>query len=137
MLAGQEVHRIADFERIAGGARQRLVHVGDQRRRSSMPGAVGDRDEALAPVRAICPSVGMKAPEPVFTSRISAWSPAASFFDRIDAVISDTILDRRRSRRGSNREVLSAGARSAVWPMMAQPASLVTLRNSALSGCVV
>jgi hypothetical protein len=35
-------------------------------------------------------SVGMNAPEPVFTSRISAWRPAASFFDRIEAVISET-----------------------------------------------
>ncbi|MNU05005.1 hypothetical protein D3C72_2496570 [compost metagenome] len=34
-------------------------------------------------------SVGMKAPEPVFTSRISAPRPAASFLDRIDAVISE------------------------------------------------
>jgi hypothetical protein len=29
----------------------------------------------------------MKAPEPHFTSSTSASSPAASFFDRIDAVI--------------------------------------------------
>ncbi len=36
----------------------------------------------------------MKAPEPVFTSRISAPRPAASFFDRIEAVISEMDLDR-------------------------------------------
>ncbi len=29
----------------------------------------------------------MKAPEPVFTSMTSASNPAASFFDRIEAVI--------------------------------------------------
>ena len=33
-------------------------------------------------------SVGMNAPEPVFTSITSTSSPAASFFDRMDAVIS-------------------------------------------------
>ena len=32
--------------------------------------------------------VAMKAPEPVFTSITRCWSPAASFFDRIDAVMS-------------------------------------------------
>ena len=32
----------------------------------------------------------MNAPLPVLTSRTSASSPAASFFDRIDAVISGT-----------------------------------------------
>ena len=33
-------------------------------------------------------SVGMKAPEPVLTSRTRPFSPAASFFDRIEAVMS-------------------------------------------------
>ena len=35
-------------------------------------------------------SVGMKAPEPVFTSMTRPCSPAASFFDRIEAVMSAT-----------------------------------------------
>ena len=35
-------------------------------------------------------SVGMKAPEPVLTSMTRPSRPAASFFDRIEAVISAT-----------------------------------------------
>ena len=44
--------------------------------------------QASAPARALPPSRAMKAPEPVFTSRTSPLSPAASFFDRIEAVMS-------------------------------------------------
>ncbi|CAJ7124511.1 Uncharacterised protein [Burkholderia pseudomallei] len=36
-----------------------------------------------------CSALGMNAPEPTFTSIASAPTPAASFFDRIDAVISE------------------------------------------------
>ena len=35
-----------------------------------------------------CSRVGMKAPEPTFTSITSASSPAASFLERIEATIS-------------------------------------------------
>ena len=55
--------------------------------------------------------------------------PAASFFDRIEAVISgidSTVAV--TSRMPYSR--LSAGARSAVWPMMAHPALAVTDRNA-------
>ena len=38
--------------------------------------------------------LAMKAPEPDFTSRISASSPAASFFDRIEAVMRSIELHR-------------------------------------------
>ena len=45
--------------------------------------------EAMLSARSRAPSsVGMKAPEPVLTSITSACSPAASFFDRIEAVMS-------------------------------------------------
>ena len=38
----------------------------------------------------------MKAPEPNFTSMTSPCRPAASFFDRIEAVMRSMRLDRRR-----------------------------------------
>lgn len=44
--AGQVIERIGDLERIAGGARQRLVHVGEQRR-GRQAGIIGDADERL------------------------------------------------------------------------------------------
>ena len=48
------------------------------------PCAVLTSDRASASARS---GVFMNAPEPHFTSSTSASSPAASFFDRIDAVI--------------------------------------------------
>jgi hypothetical protein len=42
----------------------------------------------IASASSLAPSiVGMKAPDPTFTSITSASNPAASFFDRIDATI--------------------------------------------------
>ena len=107
-VAGQRIHHLDHLERVAGGGGQRLVHVGDQRRgRQPAPFAVSTsaRGQRLAPPS----SVFMKAPEPVLTSSTSASSPAASFFDRIEAVIRAIDLDRRRSRRGWRR---AAGRRA-------------------------
>ncbi len=52
------------------------------------PLAVLTRDNASARASS---SVSMNAPVPTFTSKISESSPAASFFDRIDAVIRSTL----------------------------------------------
>ena len=54
--------------------------------RVGQPAPVATSTSASASARASC-SVAMKAPEPVFTSRTSASRPAASFFDRIEAVM--------------------------------------------------
>ena len=86
--AGQIIDGVADFDRVAGGAGQRFVHVGDERD-GRQAGVGGDRRNAGRELaRAF--SVGMKAPEPVFTSMTRPCSPAASFFDRIEAVMSAT-----------------------------------------------
>ena len=76
---------------------------------------------------------GMNAPEPALTSMTSASSPAASFFDRIEATISgidSTVAVASRSAYSR----LSAGASPAVWPMIAQPAAATAARSSATSG---
>ena len=46
--AGEELDRVRHLHRIAGRGGERLVHVGDQRRRRQ-PGAVGDLDQARRP----------------------------------------------------------------------------------------
>ena len=43
--AGQIVDRVADLDRVAGGAGERLVHVGDERN-GRQAGVVGDRRDA-------------------------------------------------------------------------------------------
>ena len=73
--------------------------------------------------------VFMNAPSPTFTSRTIAWAPAASFFDMIDAAISEswsTVAVTSRSPYSS----LSAGTRSPVWPMIARPTSRTCATNS-------
>ena len=64
----------------------------------------------------------MNAPEPALTSITSASSPAASFLDRIEATISGIDSTVPVASRIAYRR-RSAGARSAVWPTIAQPAS--------------
>ena len=54
--------------------------------RVGQPAPFATSTSASASARASC-SVAMKAPEPVFTSSTSASRPAASFFDRIEAVM--------------------------------------------------
>ena len=49
--AGQIVDGVQHFERVAGGAGERLVHVGDERDRRQA-GAVGDRRDARPQARA-------------------------------------------------------------------------------------
>ena len=79
---------------------------------------------------------GRNAPEPTLTSMTRASSPAASFLDRIDATISGidstvAVTSRMAYRRRS------AGARSSVWPMIAQPAARTAARRRSRSGWVV
>ena len=78
----------------------------------------------------------MNAPEPNLTSITSASSPAASFLDRIEATISgiDSTVP-VASRIAYSRR--SAGARSAVWPTIAQPAAPPTTRRSSSTDGVV
>ena len=79
--------------------------------------------------------VPAKAPLPTFTSSTRPCRPAASFLDRMLAVISamdSTVAVTSRiaySRR-------SAGASSAVCPMMAQPAPCSALRSRLTPGAV-
>ncbi len=62
------------------------AHVGDQRRgHAARP--LRRRDQRAGQRLGLAPCVFMKAPDPHFTSSTSASSPAASFFDRIEAVI--------------------------------------------------
>ncbi len=75
----------------------------------------------------------MKAPLPNLTSITSASSPAESFFDRIEAVISGIDSTVAVTSRIAYRRP-SAGARFDVCPMIAQPTSATTLWNSSLSG---
>ena len=68
----------------------------------------------------LCSSLERKAPLPRFTSRTSAFSPSASFFDMILAAISGIAATVPvTSRRAYNRR--SAGAISGVCPIIAQP----------------
>ena len=70
----------------------------------------------------------MNAPEPHLTSRISASRPAASFLDRIDAVIRSTLgTVPVTSRIAYNR--LSAGAMARLAETMAQPTVSMIWRN--------
>ena len=80
-------------------------------------------------------SSGRKAPEPTLTSITSASSPAASFLERIEATISgiDSTVP-VASRMAYSRR--SAGARSPVWPMIAQPASRTVAAKRSRSGAV-
>ena len=73
--------------RVAGGAAEHAVHVGEQRARSAGR-CPRRRRRSPAPARGRASSSGMKAPEPTLTSITSASSPAASFLDRIEATIS-------------------------------------------------
>ncbi|CRZ96941.1 Uncharacterised protein [Vibrio cholerae] len=78
----------------------------------------------------------MKAPEPTFTSITSDSRPAASFLERIEAVISEMLSTVAVISRVAYTR-LSAGARSPVWPMIATPACLVTLPNTSLVGVML
>ena len=77
----------------------------------------------------------MNAPEPDLTSMISASRPAASFLERIDATISGIDSTVAVASRSAYRR-RSAGASSAVWPTIAQPASPTTARSVSRSGVV-
>ena len=85
---------------------------------------------------AVAPSsVGTSAPDPTFTSMTSASRPAASFFERIDAVISGiesavAVTSRIAYRRRS------AGASAWVAPPIAQPAERTAVWNRSRSGAV-
>lgn len=87
-----------------------------------------------ASTRAIGSSVA-NAPLPTFTSSTRPFKPAASFFDRMLAVISGidstvAVTSRIEYRRRS------AGASAAVCPTTAQPALRSAARNCSLDGAV-
>ncbi len=72
----------------AAGASGWLMSVKSARLGQPAPVAVSTSARASATASS---SRAMKAPEPAFTSSTSPSSPAASFFDRIDAVIRSTL----------------------------------------------
>ena len=75
----------------------------------------------------------MNAPEPVLTSSTSASRPSASFLDRIEATISGIDSTVPVASRTAYRR-RSAGARSAVWPTIAQPVSRTTRLITSVAG---
>ena len=82
-----------------------------------------------SPSRVASASPFMNAPEPVFTSSTSASIPSASFLLMMDAQISgglSIVLVKCRNWYS----LRSAGAISAVWPIIAQPHSPSTRGNS-------
>ena len=89
-VAADGVERLADLERVADRAAERLVHVGQQARRPRGRPACRARASSRRATRASS-SVFMNAPSPTLTSRTIASAPAASFFDMIDAAISGTL----------------------------------------------
>ena len=84
---GEHAERLAHLDRVAGRAAEHLVHVGEQRL-AGQPVAARDGDDRARQLGALLARSGMNAPEPALTSITSASSPAASFFDRIEATIS-------------------------------------------------
>ena len=93
--------------------------------RGRQPGAAGHRRRATRPARVPRRVAAQNAPLPTFTSITSACSPAASFFDRMLAVISGSdstvaghVADRveplvGRRERGARADDRAAGARAA------------------------
>ena len=97
------------------------------------PGAVGHLDQRLARAPAASSRAAMNAPEPVLTSSTSASRPSASFLERIEATISGIDSTVPVASRTAYRR-RSAGARSAVWPTIAQPASRTTRWITSVAG---
>ena len=118
--ARQVVDRLPHLDGVAGGAAEDLVHVGQQRRSSA---SRSRRRPRRSPSRAHARrrATVRNAPEPTLTSITSESSPAASFFDRIDAMISGIDSTVPVASRIAYRR-RSAGASRAVWPTIAQPA---------------
>ena len=81
-------------------------------------------------------AVVINAPLPNVTSCTRPTRPAASFFDKMDEVMSGMLSTVAVTSRMAYRR-RSAGARSAVAPMIAQPTSRTTRRKVALSGALV
>ncbi len=105
--------------------RERFIHVGDERRRLEARHR-SHGDEAFGPITARFLHRRHEGPEPHLTSSTRCSRPAASFFDRIVAVMSgmdSTVAV--TSRMPLSRFV--GGGQIGGWPMMAQPASRVTL----------
>ena len=90
----------------------------------ALPLATIDFARARAPARSF-----MNAPLPDFTSMTRPPIPSAIFFDRIDAVISGMLSTVAVTSR-SAYSFLSAGAISAVAPIMTQPTSRRIVRIS-------
>ena len=91
------------------------------------PWAVVTRARAKA---SACSSVFIKAPEPHFTSKTSASNPAASFLDRIEAVIRSMLSTVPVTSRMAY-SLRSAGAISALAETMAQPICAICRCNCA------
>ena len=88
-LAAHRVERLAHLERVADRGAERLVHVGEQAD-DLASGVAGRARASLSARRRASSSVFMKAPLPTLTSSTIACAPAASFFDMIEAAISES-----------------------------------------------
>ncbi len=78
----------------------------------------------------------INAPLPQVRSITKYSSPAASFLERIEAVMSG--IDSTVPQTSRMAYIfLSAGAKLPVWPIMAQPTSLTVRRNKSLFAAVL
>ena len=85
VLTGQVTHRFTHFYRIAGAGGQHLVHIGQAATEVRQPAPLATATMLLAS-SSDASKVGIKAPEPTFTSITSASSPEASFLERMEPV---------------------------------------------------
>ena len=88
VFAGQEIDRVLHFDRVARGAGERLVHVGDQRH-GRQAGAVRDRRDALRQLARRFER-GHEGARAGLHVHHQAFEAGGEFFDRIEAVISAT-----------------------------------------------
>ena len=94
-VPAHRVARLLHLERVADRGAERLVHVGEQAHDLAAGVAGRARASSRRGPRASS-SVFMNAPSPTLTSSTIACAPAASFFDMIEAAISEMLVDRRR-----------------------------------------
>ena len=87
--AAHGLERLEHLEAVADRCAERLVHVGEQAHDLAARLAA-ERDHRLGEHARASSIVRMKAPFPTFTSRTIACAPPASFFDMIDAAISES-----------------------------------------------
>ena len=123
--AGQEVDASRTSSAFPTSWPSDLVHVGEPRDRPEARFA-GHRRPGFRPAPARSRGTPQKAPEPTFTSMTSASSPAASFFERIDAVMSGTestvaVTSRSRRAAGPRARAPPSGRRSRSRPRARLP----------------